>query len=103
MTTLNTIIEEVNTPDKRVEEIVKKFENEIISVDELGHEAHISDAYSAVQWLRTTLTQHHQDMIKEDIAVLEGAILEPGNDEWKLGFNAAQKQFISYKKDQLTK
>ena len=51
----------------RIEEMVEEFEHKIMSVDELGHQAHIGDAYNAIQWLRQALTEAHQAGKKEGI------------------------------------
>jgi GH35 family endo-1,4-beta-xylanase len=72
----------------RIEEMVEEFEHKIMSVDELGHQAHIGDAYGAIQWLRTALTKAHQAGIDEAVEIVESKRRNPDKENTTFGEDA---------------
>jgi soluble cytochrome b562 len=70
--------------NKLIEQRQGEFEHKIISVDELGHQAHIGDAYKAVQFVNQSITEAYRQALEDVLAGLPGEKEKVYTDDFEM-------------------
>jgi hypothetical protein len=78
-----------NNLEKLIERRQGEFEHKIMSVDELGHQAHIGDAYKAIQFVNQTATLSYRQALLD---LREGL---PGDEDENVTFPRNSKYYAN--------